>query len=89
MLNDDLNKISEWDYKWKILFNHDLTEKAQEVFFSRKNVKTDDLTVYFNEASVAPTSCQKHLGVHLDEELNFNHINEKLAKVNKHIGLIC
>ena len=28
--------------------------------------------------------------MHLDEELNFNHhINEKLAKVNKRIGLIC
>ena len=33
--------------------------------------------VYFNEAPVTKTSCQKHLGMHLDEKLNFNtHIKE-------------
>ena len=35
-LNDDLNKISEWAYKWKMLFNLDVTKQAQEVIFSRK-----------------------------------------------------
>ena len=35
------------------------------------------------------TTCQKHLVVHVDEKLNFNnHINEKIAKTNKGIGLI-
>ena len=35
------------------------------------------------------TTCQNHLGMHLDEKLNFNHlINEKIAKANKDIGLI-
>ena len=43
----------------------------------------------FNEAPVAHTACQKHLGMHLDEKLNFNiHVNEKIAKANKGIGLI-
>ena len=27
VLNDDLNKISEWAYKWKMLFNPDLTKQ--------------------------------------------------------------
>ena len=36
------------------------------------------------------TTCQKQLRMHLDEKLNFNHyINEKNAKANKSIGLIC
>ena len=26
VLNDDLNKISEWAYKWKMLFNPNLTK---------------------------------------------------------------
>ena len=26
VLNDDLYKISEWGYKWKMLFNPDLTK---------------------------------------------------------------
>ena len=35
------------------------------------------------------TTCQKYLGVHLDEKLNFNHhVKEKIAKANKGIGLI-
>ena len=34
--------------------------------------------------------CQKHLGMHLDEKLNFNtHIKEKIAKANQDIGTIC
>ena len=89
VLNDDLNKISEWAYKWKMLLNPHLTKQAQGVIFSRKNIKTDHPIVYFNEAPVAHTTCQKHLGMHLDEKLNFNHhINEKIAKANKGIGRI-
>ena len=46
--------------------------------------------VFFNETPVAHTSCQKHLGRHLDEKLNFNtHIKEKIAKANKGIVIIC
>ena len=87
VLDDDLNKISEWTYKWKMLI---LTEQAQEVIFSRKNIKTYHLIVYFNEAPVARTTCQKHLGMHLNQKLTFNHhINEKIAKANKEIGIIC
>ena len=87
--NDVLNKISKWAYKWKMLFNPDLTKQVQEVIFSTKNIKTDHPVVCFNEAPVAHTTCQKHLGMHLDEKLNFiYHINEKIAKANKGIGLI-
>ena len=44
-------------------------------------------TIFFNKTPVAHTSCQKHLGMHLDEKLNFNtHIKEKIA--NKGIGII-
>ena len=44
--------------------------------------------MYFNEAPVAHTTCQKHVGMRLDEKLNFNHhINEKITKANKGTGL--
>ena len=36
VLNDNLNKISEWAFKWKMLVNPELTKQAQEVIFSRK-----------------------------------------------------
>ena len=72
LLNDDLQKISDWAFKWKMLFNPDVTKQTQEVIFSRKSNKTYHPIVYFNEAAVAEASCQKHLGMHLDEKLNFN-----------------
>ena len=87
---DDLQKNSDWAFKWKMLFNHDVTKQAQEVIFSCKSSKTDRPVVYFNEAPVAKASCQKYLGMHLEEKLNFTaHIKEKIAKANKGIGIIC
>ena len=35
-LNDDLNRISNWAFQWKISFNSDPNKQAQEVLFSRK-----------------------------------------------------
>ena len=37
VLNNDLPLIPRWAYDWKILFNPDPKEPAQEVIFSRKN----------------------------------------------------
>ena len=90
LLNDDLKKISEWAFKWKMLFNPDITKQAKEVIFSRKNTKANHPTVFFNEVPVTHTPCQKHLGMLLDEKLNFQaHIKEKIAKANKGIRIIC
>ena len=36
VLNDDLNKISEWAYKWKMLFNPDLTKTSSRSNFLKK-----------------------------------------------------
>ena len=72
-----------------MLFNPDIAKQAQEVIFSRKNTMLNHLTILFNETLVAHTSFQKHLGMHLDEKLNFNtHIKAKIAKANKGIGII-
>ena len=72
-----------------MLFNSDITKQAQKVIFSRKSTMLNHPTIFLNETSVAHTSCQKHLGMHLDEKLNFNiHIKEKIAKANKGIGII-
>ena len=71
-----------------MLFNSDITKQPQEVIFSRKSTMLNH-PIFFNETPVAHTSRQKHLGMHLDEKLNFNtHIKEKIAKANKGIGII-
>ena len=46
-------------------------------------------TTTFNTVPVSRTSCQKHLGLYLDEKLNFSqHINIKISKANKGVGII-
>ena len=72
-----------------MIFNPDLSKQAQEVIFSRKTNKISHPTTTFNTVPVAHTSCQKHLGLYLDEKLNFSqHINIKISKANKGIGII-
>ena len=88
-LDKDLKKISDWPYNWKMILNPDLSKQAQEVIFSRKTNKISHPTTTFNTVPVARTSCQKHLGLHLDEKLNFTqHIKIKISKANKGIGII-
>ena len=88
-LQNYLQKILDWSFKWKMLFNPDVTKQAQEVKFSRKSNKTDHPVVCFNKASVTKASCQKHPGMHLDEKVKFNtNIMDKIAKSNKGIGII-
>ena len=88
-LNYDLDKVSLWANKWKMSFNPDPSKQAQEVIFSRKINKVYHLIVLFNNSTVQQISSQKHLGIHLDEELTFkHHINKKINKANKGIGVI-
>ena len=37
--NNDLRKISNWAFQWKMSFNPDPNKQAQEVIFSRKHQK--------------------------------------------------
>ena len=72
-----------------MIFNPDTSKQAQEVVFSRKTEKANRMSLTFNVKPVAQTSHQKHLGLYIDEKLNFsNHIKEIISKVNKGIGII-
>ena len=46
-LNDDLKKVNEWAFQWKMSFNPDPSKQAQEVLFSRK--ETDPPTFSFQQ----------------------------------------
>ena len=88
-LNEDLSKISQWAYQWKMSFNPDVSKQAQEVIFSRKKNIGNHPAVFFNNLPIKRKSAQKHFGLLLDEKLNFSeHINEKLKKVTKSINLL-
>ena len=82
-LTSDLCTISRWAYKWKMLFNPDVSKPAQEVLFSRKRTKTDHPDVYFNNVKLKREPYQKHLGIFLDEKLNFKEHIDKISSCNK------
>ena len=87
--NNDLSLISRWAYDWKMLFNSDPKKPAQEVIFSRKKQSQSHPTITLNNIPVERASYQKHLGIILDEKLNFKqHIDNAILKINKGISVI-
>ena len=80
-LNNNLNKISEWAFQWKMVFSLDLCKQAQEIVFSCKTHKISHPKVNFNNSPVVKSTYQKHLRLYLDEKLNFSHhIEVKISK---------
>ena len=72
-----------------MLFNPDTSKLAQEVLFSRKKEIQVQPTINLNNVQVERVSCQKHLGILLEEKLNFEqHIDSAISKVNKGISVI-
>ena len=88
-LNNDLLLISRWPYNWKMIFNLDPSKPAQEVLFSTKKKTQIHPTISFNNIQVERASHHKHLGVLLDQKLNFKqHIDTTILKINKGISVI-
>ena len=70
-------------------FNPDPNKQATDVLFSRKVNSENHPKLTFNGNQVQQCSSQKHLGLFLDNELNFNkHLDEKTNKCNKIIGVM-
>ena len=72
-----------------MLFNPDPTKPAQKVLFSRKRKTQNHPTLSLNNIQAERVSSQKHLGLILDEKLNFKqHIESAIAKINKGAAVI-
>ena len=76
-LNDDLEKISNWAYQWKISFNPGKSKQAQEVTFCCKTQRVIHPSGIFNNMPDICRSCQKHLGIYLDKKLISSDIKKK------------
>ena len=88
-LNHDLELISQWAFQWKMAFNPDPNKQANEILFSCKKKNVQHPVLFFNGSPVARVDDQKHLGLILHPSLSFvNHINEKMKKAKKNIGII-
>ena len=74
-LNRDWQKIAEFAHQWKMSFNKTWISRLRKLFFHRKWLNHLIHKSFFNNI---PVSCVRHLGIYLDEKLNFNHqIKEK------------
>ena len=61
-LNQDLNRMNNWAFQWKLSFNPDPSNQAQEVIFSRKLQKSIHPTLSFNNNTVTPETFRDVLG---------------------------
>ena len=69
--SEDLNRlltINNWAFQCKMAFNPDPNKQATDVIFSLKRKPVNHPT--FNDAPVASSLFQKHLGLFLDEKLH-------------------
>ena len=72
-----------------MLFNPDPNKQTTEIYFSHKCDNENYLSLVFNDTKVHLGNSQKHLGLILDSELDFNeHIDNKIDKCNKIIGIM-
>ena len=70
-------------------FIPDPKKPVQKVLLSRKNSNISHPIIYFNNVQVQRANQQKHLGIILDEKLNFKlHIDNVLSKTSKVITVI-
>jgi hypothetical protein len=94
LLSDDLDRITEWAYQWKMVFNPDISKQAIEIIFSRKytGYKSDPPPLTFNNIPVKRDIETKHLGMMLDSKLYFEShiegINGKISKSRQGLGVM-
>ena len=89
-LNRDLERITRWAHQWKMVFNPDATKPAIGVIFTRSNVKRVlPNKLVFNGYDVIMEDETKHIGMILDEKLNFeSHLSAKISKARQGLGLM-
>ena len=82
-LNNDLKKVNDLTFQWKMSFNPDPSKQAQEVIFSCKSKSLTYPPLVYNNDNVSQTYSLKHLGVIIDFKLTLEeHLSNVLAKVS-------
>ena len=70
-LNQDLNRINNWTFQWKMSFNPDPNKQAQKVIFSPDLQKSTHHTLSFINNTVTQSVTQKHQEMLFDTKLDF------------------
>ena len=83
-LQSDLKKLQDWSEKWLLPFHPD---KCKVLHLGAKSEEEFEYTM--GETTLEETTCEKDLGVNIDNRLTFsNHINAQVNKANSIMGII-
>ena len=87
LMQEALNKTAQWGVKNGLTFS---AEKTTAMFFHRKyKWKHPNRKLKLSGVEINYTDRQTFLGLYFDPKLSFtDHINQKIAKVKKHLMLI-
>ena len=84
-LNRDLEKISFWASKWKVVFN---AKKTKDIIFSKKCLNNSPPLV-FGDTYIERVNTHKHLGLILTSSLDFSsQVNEVCLKANRKLSVL-
>ena len=85
-LNQTLEVVQKFCYKWRILINH---EKSQVVHFRNKDIEKSNVDIMIGNDKLLYTNEYKYLGVIFNEYLNFEKNVDKMANsANRALGSI-
>ena len=85
LVNTELVKIDGWVSANKLSLNADKTKFS--LFSNLKHITTPNINI--RNSNIQRTSCQKFLGVFVDEKLNFQtHINSICQKISRTVGIL-
>ncbi len=84
LLQEDLTKMFQWTHEWLLEFH---PEKCVSMRVGKSNPPL--YTYSLNNHDLKYSSCEKDIGVHIDNKLKFDtHISLKINKANRIMGII-
>ena len=84
-LNRDLDKISAWAVKWKVIFN---AGKSKDIIFTHKMLNNSPPLI-FNNNLIDRVNTHKHLGIHLMSNLDWAvQVKEVCLKANRKLAVL-
>lgn len=84
-LNRDLEKISNWAFRWKVTFN---AEKSKDIIFSKK-LLNNTIPIELNNTSIERVNTHKHLGVILTSNLDWTpQVQSVCLRANRKLSVL-
>ena len=84
-LNHDLEKISNWAKRWKVLFN---AKKSKDMIFSTKCLNNSPPLI-LDKDTISRVNTHKHLGVYLTSNLDWGkQIDEICLRSNRKLSVL-